>query len=299
MESFETLLMNKEYQKILQITERSSDPTSIFARISALICLKKYKEAKALFNDKLPQLFANKPIKTIDSYFEFLILTNDFDEAYEKEKWFEDQPYISQEVEESIRRIPSLIRAGEKLSVGSKPLGEETVHERLKGDDNYLLLSSLAMLDAVSLPSFEGDLGAILVSSKPDIIKTYALLVLVQYNVSTTFKLKKNGMEMSLVPSSLKKPFSGKNYLLAKEKLLESKDPSTSKKAESLLDYALLSIYPLDLEEYDGDSIAKASFALASLYLGDEQKEKELTEKGKEAFSLIKKLNEEAEPLTL
>jgi hypothetical protein len=180
MDSFKSLLDKKEYDLVLSLTENDQKPADLFYRLAAFLAKGDNKSAWALFIKNRDQLYDFNPILTLKTNFELRDIAKEYDEAYDDIPYFENKPYVSQEVEEYLRDLPKTVRVMEKNSALSGTMPPEKVDDILKNSkDDYQILTLLNSMTGSLIYGHIDALKALLVSSRHPEVKTYALLLLV------------------------------------------------------------------------------------------------------------------------
>lgn len=249
MDSLKTLMDKKSYDLVIKLTENSTDPISLFYRLSALIAVGQIDAALNLINTKR-LILQNKLSLLIKFHIEILCLLGKFDEAYEELKYYEELPYESQEVEEMLRAMPKYIRNEEKKAF--RPcLTEEQVREKLlsKNDDEVL-----AALDEIKNQPFNKyliNLLNIMRSHPRQIIRSFSLLILVNQKYDKAVSFLHFDKLISVIPAFLEDPFiiPEKHNLeeIANDLHIFYHNPSIASNALNLLSSYLLYIYPLKI----------------------------------------------------
>ncbi len=270
MDSLTGLFMNKKYESILSSTEGKEDGESLFYRASALLALGKSKEAMELFSSHRKTLFSYNPLVTLKHNFELRILLNEFDDAYADYEEFKNYPYVSQEVEERLRALPSYLREKERESLSQKPLSIEEAKKILsnpKGD--YEVLATLEAISHVAIDPFLPEIQSLLISSIHPSIKTYAFLLLINCGYDQEVTLIKGNNTYHLIPKNTKPPFVGTQFKAFKQDLESlAKDPSVSGVAYSLFSDYTLALFPSNpFDDVDEKRLIYAFLSLSFDYL--------------------------------
>lgn len=270
MDSFKSLLERKEYALVLNLSEGSKDPETLFCRLSALLATNDAQGALALFLENREALYVYNPLLTLKSNFELRFINGQFDEAYADEPYFENKPYVSQEVEEYLRGLPKLIRLNERNSRLAAAHSPEDVDRILRGpSEDFEVLSLLDSLRDMPLAPYIDALKTLLLSSRHPAVKTYGLLLLVSAQYPGTVAFTKNGKRYDLVPKNLVPPYTGPLFqgFLAYLRSL-SNDPSLQNVALSLLNDYILNRYPEPvISKAEDPGLALALLSLAKRYL--------------------------------
>ena len=248
MDSLKSLMDRKEYDLVIKLTEGSQDMNYLFYRVSAFLAsgrgeeaLKTIKENRRILEGDLGLL--------MKVHIEILCLLNNFDEAYEELKYYENLPYVSQQVEEVLRDLPKLIREEEKKSISSRELDNDALHERLKSDDQNLVLPALDMVRDRDINMFLADIQRIMVKFPKQSIRSFALLLLVQKHVDKEMDFNHIGKAIKINPSKLEPPFIGNEFNdFVRELQNELRNPAVSQDAIQILSSYIIYTYPEKLE---------------------------------------------------
>lgn len=242
----------------------------IFLEIASYLNKGDAKQALDLLSVNKDALFAFDPLKTLRANFELRILLNQYDEAYEDYAYFSNLPYVSQEVEETLREIPKALRANELASRTTCAFNEEEAHAALSdGEDPLAILGVLQGLRNHDITPFLEEIRDLLTSDIHEDVKTFALLLLVDKSLNEDILFKKEDAIIKINPSKLGNPYQSKSYLEIRLMLEKEKDISIASVSLELLDRAFLVAYPFSpfLEDKNDDVIV-ALKAIASSYLG-------------------------------
>ncbi|MCR5693038.1 MAG: hypothetical protein K6G74_03590 [Bacilli bacterium] len=299
MDNYKTLLEKKEYDLLLSLTEGDLSPAGLSYRASAYLAKGDAKQALNILNAHRDELFKVSPLKTMRSIFELRFILKEFEEAYDDLEYFENLPYVSQEVEEYLHALPKMIRTEERNSHLSEKFTEEEIIEKLsEKSDDYEIISTLNMIGPLKVKDYIPSLVALVGSQKSSIVRTYALMYLISARYDKEITFIKNGQFFKLIPSSTIPPFTGKAFEDFRVKLDEEiNDPSVSNIAKKLLNDYIFELFPEEVPlETEGALYFVAFSALAHEYLSsDFDLVKECEEKGvrlEEAKALIEKVKE-------
>ena len=270
MDSLKTLLDRKQYDLILSLTEGSNDTEALVYRISAFLGRGDSGSAEALFLKNRDALWGFNPMLCLKSGFELRFIRKEFDEAYDDIAYFQNKPYVSQEVEEYLRNLPKLIRMNEKnqnLATSYSPEKIEDIFRNSK--DDYEVLNLLNYIQGASVRDYLDLIKGLLVSERHPSVKTYALLLLIDQGYGEPVTFNKNGKVYHLVPKELIPPYSGKlfnDFLLYLRTL--ANDPSLAGVASTLLNDYIMDVYPETVISQSDDAVlALALIQLAKAYL--------------------------------
>lgn len=266
------LFNNKEYKKIIELTKDSKDPSELFIRLSSLIQLNEYDLAISLIENNRDILEKAMPYKLMQIHIELLLTKKDFNKAKVEAEHYQTLPYISQEVEEYLSNLPSLIEEAKNFKSGEQRLSYDEIDEVLAGSkDMGEVASVLFSLEDYNINKLVPTLDIFLVRNDihPN-LRTYALILLVQNHINDTFQILKDGKKLLVNPSKLNPPFNDVKFKEAFNKLneLNYKDPSLCNVAIQLFNNYILDTYPEDvLENEDIKTFVLAVTELAKDYL--------------------------------
>ena len=251
MDSLKSLMDKKAYDLVLKLTENSHDAISLFYRLSALLAVGQSEEAlKLILTRRL--ILQQKLALLIKFHIEILCLLRRFDEAYRELDYYKELPYESQEVEEILRAMPSYIRKEEKASFGQRHLDEDELKKMLLSDNDEDVLAALDSIKSLPLDGYLLIILKIMRSHPRQIIRTFALLLLVdkKYDKEVDFLYVSNIMKV--VPSSLNDPFIipdiGGLDKVSFALQSEYHDPSIAQNALHILSSYILYIYPKQID---------------------------------------------------
>jgi hypothetical protein len=246
MDSLKSLLDKKQYDLVLSLTEGSTDATSLIYRASAYLAKGDGLSAEKILVEQREVLYSYNPVLTLKFTFEVRFVLKHFDAAYDDLAYFNEKPYVSQEVEEYLRALPGLIRTNERSSELAKNYAPEEIDRILvSSKDDYEVLTLLNYLQNVPLRDYYEDIKTVLVSERNPMVKTYALLLLVGDGYPSEVTFHKNGKVYHLVPRSLEPPYTGATFDGFVRNLSSmASDPSVASIAGSLLNDYILDVYP-------------------------------------------------------
>lgn len=248
MDSLKSLMDRKDYELVIKLTENSIDLNYLFYRISAFLALGRGEKALSVIKNNRKILEADLPL-LMKIHIEILCLLSNFDEAYEEIKYYENLPYVSQEVEEVLRDLPKYIRQQEKNSLSSNSVSNDELKKRLASDDQNVVLPSLDLLRDRDINMFLSDIQRILKDFPKQAIRSFALLLLVQKSVNKDFKFNHMGEEIIVNPSELEPPFIGDEFnSFVRELQNELKNPAANENAIQILSSYIIYTYPIELE---------------------------------------------------
>ena len=261
--------MNK-YQQIINKLKDTKNNDELFILLNAYINEKLYEDAIKLIENN-SQLVKEKPLHIIKLHIELLLSLELFDEASIAYKKYLELPYISQEVEEYLKEIPSLIEERKDVNKNKTYTIDEIDEILTTHYDQGKIMDVLFSLDNYNILKLLTPIEIFLL--RKDVhpsLRTYALISLVSNNISTPVQILKDGKKITVVPNKLKPPFCDDNFKKV-IKYIESelyKDPSVQQIAFQLLNNYVLDCYPDDvLNDVDLNEFCLALTSLAKDYL--------------------------------
>ena len=248
MDSLKSLMDRKDYELVIKLTENSQDINYLFYRISAFLALGKGERALSTIKHNRKILEGDLSL-LIKIHIEILCLLNNFDEAFEELRYYENLPYVSQQVEEVLREMPKFIREEEKKSVASRELSNEELAKRLASNDQDVVLPALDLLRDRDVNMFMPAVEKILVKFPKQSIRSFALLLLVQKKIDRDVAFNHMGETIAINPSRLEPPFIGSEFNdFLRELQKELKDPAANENAIQILSSYIIYTYPIKLE---------------------------------------------------
>ena len=186
-------------------------------------------------------------------------------------KYYENLPYVSQQVEEVLREMPKFIREEEKKSVSSKELSNDELRKRLASDDQNVVLPALDMVRDRDINMFMPEIERILVEFPKQSIRSFALLLLVQKKIDRDLGFNHMEEVIAVNPSKLDPPFVGSEFNdFLRELQRELRDPAANENAVQILSSYIIYTYPVKLE-IGYDVLIEALRAIAFEYLQNKE----------------------------
>lgn len=270
MDNYKSLLERKEYDLLITLSEDDLTPDGLSYRAAAFLAKGEPRRALDIILTNRDDLYKNNPLLTMKTNFELRFILRQFDEAYDDLEYFENLPYVSQEVEEYLRTLPKLIRSEERNSSLRDKYSEDEIKEKLTSDiDDYEIISTINLIGPLKAKDYVPELMYLVRNKRSSIVKTYAFLFLIAAKCDKEVEFKKNGKVYKLIPNNVIPPFSGKSFEAFRTRLDEEiNDPSISSIAKKLLNDYIFEIFPETLELENEPAIyVLALSALAHEYL--------------------------------
>lgn len=265
MDDLKTLFDYKNYDLIIKATEGSLDATSLFYRVSAFLLKNEPLKALDVINQNQQIMEANLA-SLAQVHVELLCLMNRFDEAREKATYYQSLPYQNQQTEETLQKLPELIRAEEKRNNISS-LSDEEIKKALKSEESLKVLGALDAIRDKEIRNYIYDVQSIMINHPSQVVRSFALLLLVQKEYMKEVQFLSYKGNMNVIPGSLKPPFVGKEFNdFAKEINFEVKDPSIGNNCVQLLSSYIIYTYPHPVN-FDDINVKEGIIYLSNKYL--------------------------------
>ena len=250
MDSLKSLMDKKQYDLVIKLTENSNDSVALFYRLSALMAVGQSEEALNLIKNK--RLILQKRLDIlIKVHIEILCLLGHFDEAYSELRYYQELPYESQVVEEILKAMPDYIRKEERNSFRRVEKSEEEIHSLLMSNNDEEVLAALDAIKNAPLSSYLLPILKILRSHPRQVVRSFALLLLVNLKYDNEVDFLDNGNLIKVVPSSLEEPFKIPGYKNLEDFSFALQatyhDPSVVNNAINIISSYLIYIYPHQL----------------------------------------------------
>jgi len=269
-EELKHLLHEGHYEEALKESEGASDPEGLFLRAAALLGANRPQEAMDLLKENRDALWEKNPNLLMKYSFETRFSLGQFDEAYDDAAYFQNKPYVSQAVEETLRALPGWIRAEERLSLQKdRSASPEEVRKcLLEEEDDFTVLQALSALRGEA-KRYLPEIREVAQSARHSNVRTYALLLLVANQDASLIHFEKRGKIHDVSPAALPRPFEGMSYDSLKRSISSfGKDTSIAEAALSLLDQWILLLYPEEpYSQGDEAFLSGALYLLAARYL--------------------------------
>ena len=247
MDSLKTLMDKKQYDLVLKLTENSQDSLALFYRLSAMLATGRSEDALKLIKDKRQILLA-KPGVLMKIHIELLCLLGKFDEAYSELRYYQELPYENQETEELLNSLPKYIREEEIKVYKRQEVGQDELRKKLMSKNDVDVLSALDAVRGQALESFLLPIINILKNYPKQLVRTFALLLLVAKKYDKKVEFLHEDQLIEVVPSELDEPFiiPGLGNIDDLSSLFQNEyhDPSLSQNAINVLSSYMVYIYP-------------------------------------------------------
>lgn len=246
MDSLKTLMDNKNYELVVKLTDNTEDYLSLFYRMSALLALGRIEEALGVI-DKHKNVLLYKPSLLIKFHIEILCLLGRFDDAFNALTDYKELPYESQETEELLSSMTDYIRQEEKKSYQTQHIDEDDVRKSLFSDNDDEVIFALNAVRKMSLETFLLPILKILRSHKSQFVRSFALLLLVDFKYDKEVDYLHIDKLIKVVPAKLDKPFVVAGYDVKELSFAFQSafhDPSLEETAMHILSSYLIYIYP-------------------------------------------------------
>ena len=295
MDSLKTLMDQKNYELVIKLTENSNDAIALFYRLSALLAVGQSEEALNLIKTK--RLILQKRLSLlIKFHIEILCLLKRFDEAYDELRYYEELPYESQEVEELLKQMPGYIRKEEKANY-RPPLDEDELKEKLLCKNDEDVLAALDQIKNLPINKYLINIMKITKTHPRQIIRSFALLVLVNQKYEKSVPFLHYGKIINVIPKELDDPFKVPGYSSLEEFsfALQSAyhDPSIANNALNIISSYLLFTYPDKLDLTPDESLVIFGYlAKKLLKINIDDLDTVCLEKGLDYSKIVKRMED-------
>lgn len=272
MDSIKKLLQNRQFELVLKLTEGTEDVDNLFYRLSAFLGIGNDKEALELI-EKYKFIMDENRLELMKVHFDILYSHKMYKKAKNALNYYDSLPYFSYEAEEFIKeQIAYLEDILDQKDNQFHNLSVDEIKELLlKPTSKEEMVYVLNAIRTMNINLFIEELRTFLLSSYNEVIKTFALLALVEQKVMVDIDFLKNGIVYSLNPYELNPPYCDELYdEIVKLMYGRIKDPSISHVAEELFNMYILEVYPEEVEEDEIDLIVSAFLIVATQYMGGE-----------------------------
>lgn len=273
MDSLKSLFDKKQYSLIIEITKDSIDDVSMFYRLSALVALAKYQEALMLIENNR-EIYEKSLLALMRIHFEILAELKLFDKAYDEVKHYQDLSYVSQEVEEYLSSLPTIVRNAERHVSATMDLSQSKIESVLSSSkDDYEILMILDYLKNQKLTPYLSLLIKLMSGGKHHpYVATFALLLLVDNKYDKKVTIKKLDQSFEVIPSKLIPPYTGEKYnRFTLEMGNVIKDPSLASCAINLFNEYIILSYPQEVLTNDNRFLLATFMEIAREYLHSDE----------------------------
>lgn len=246
MDSYKTILEKKDYDLLITLTDGDDSPQGLIYRAAAFLAKGEAKTALKIFKNNEKKLYEDNPLAYMKSLFDMRFILKQFEEAYDEMLYFENLPYVSQEVEEYLRELPKLIRAEERNAFINRDYDADEIKDKLiLAKDDYETVAILNMIGPLKANQYIKELTGLAEGKKGEIVRTYALLFLVAAKSEKQITFEKRGKVFNVIPKDLMPPYTGESFNRFALSLSEyNPDPSVASASRKVLDNYIFDIYP-------------------------------------------------------
>lgn len=266
MDSLKGLIDSRQYELVIKLTEKSNKPSDLFYRIASFTCLGKYEEALHVIEDNQSILETNNLASLITIHIQLLCVLERYDQAHAVLSYYENLPYESQVVEETLRKMPSFIEQEEKKSQ-SIYYSEDEIISKLTSRENNDVIFGLDLVKKRDILSFLPYISKILSSFPNQTVRSLALMLLVEKEVDRNLKYLSYKGELTVNPKNTTHPFTGEKF----NKILRImdtnfKDTTISQNGAQILSSLVIYTYPFNIDSNE-EEIAWAIYVVAAKFL--------------------------------
>ena len=261
MDSLKSLIDSRNYDLVIKLTDKSKDVNDLFYRIAAFTCLGKYDEALYVIQDNQKILEGNMTA-LIPIHIQLLCTLQRYDQAQSILEYYQNLPYVSQVVEEILRKMPDYILSEEKKS-NSIYYNDDEVIDKLNSKDKEEVLFGLDLVKKRDVFTFLPYINKILTSYPNQTIRSLALMLLVEKEVDRNLKYLSKGELIDVNPKHIEPPFRGDVFdKIVKKMDMSYKDATLSTNGAQILSSYVIYIFPHQLDN-NVEEIALAVYIIA------------------------------------
>lgn len=244
MDNLKSLIDNKQYDLVIEMTEKSYDATSLIYRVIALFANNNAEAALSVIDNNRFIINYN-PAAIMKIHIEILCFLGKFDLARKELDYYKDYPYSSQNFEELLHRLPDYISAEERRVNSVKFLSKEELKKLLKSDKREDVVIALDTLKERNVNEYMAEIQNILLNFPFQTVRSLALIFLVHMEYSKLVSFNQLGNVIEVNPSQLTPPFVGKAF----NKFLydfetRSKNSTISQTAVEIFSTYVVYVYP-------------------------------------------------------
>ena len=198
-----------ELDTLISLAEKEKDYDSIFRYLGMLINTKEFDKVVSVLKRNQNELVKINQIMVMDLHFYSLIQLERFVDAMEEVRYYEELPYVSQEVEEHTKELRGIIKAAEEESRINK-----TYRNKKKTNDIIRYsVNQEELIQAIQYAAYSKkykdyvDSLIYLIEDKtrdlPHTIKAITLTYLAGLNIDKDIKYTNFGIEYVINPSKI------------------------------------------------------------------------------------------------
>ena len=266
----------KQYDLAIKYGSESSEVVDKLYALSSMMILGKELDAINFINQYKEELYKSYPVKTLNAHFELLLKNKLYKDAHKALEFYENEPYVSQEVEELLRDTKERIIDAQNPSNKAFSGIDEIVDHLENSVDNATLSRVLFSLKDYNFNAYAPSLEKLL--TKGDVhpsFRTFALIVMVDNKYDKDVHFLRGKFIHKVNPSKLTPPFVSESFQKVTNQihLLCNNNITLDNTALQLLSYYSMDIYPQQIKEGSEEVTSKAFVALANKYLNTPQTE--------------------------
>lgn len=257
--------MNKEANKLfnegkfletIELVKDSIDIDDMFLYIISLVCINNINAAN-VFISKHMEILLQQPERLIETHISMFLAIGDFISAKNYFDSYEELPYISQSVEETLIRMKNEIAKKEKEnSKKDYSLSLDKIKEQLSSGDPLLIQHALTMLVDYDIKSVVPTLEKILLNKElAGPIRRLALIMMQEkeYSKSVKFFYEETDEIIDVIPTNLSVALHPDYHKKFLSKLNFTKDVTVKKFFKDSVEMFTLLVYPKKVTNSDNE----------------------------------------------
>ena len=206
MNKLNELIEQQKFKEIISLYADSKDIEEMFAYALALAIEGDVFASNEYFK-KHYEILIKQPVRLINSHVNIFLYLGQFKNAKEIVEYYEDKPYISQEVEETFIALKAKIEKAEKDSfTDGDSMNIQTIKKHLLSKNDSLIQKAVMSLKDYRLDTFINILTALLVdtSIKPGTRMLILMYLKIEnYNKEVQFYYYLSNSVISVIPSEI------------------------------------------------------------------------------------------------
>lgn len=214
MDSFDSLMEKGQYNLIIKATENATDASSILYRIMAFASLEKFDDALSVIDQNRELLESEVLNLLILIHIDILLMKGDTLGAFNASNHYNELPYHSQEVEETIKNIPFRISEFHKKlrDAANKNVTDKDIVVLLQSSKYEDVLTGIDYLKERKAKDYILYLQNIMLNFPKQSLRTLALLTLVEQKYNDEVSFRSHRGVIKITPAKAAIPFGKENF---------------------------------------------------------------------------------------
>lgn len=284
------LYKDDEIEKLIAITKDSDEINHRLFYLHALRKLGEYHIALSYIAEHQMELYNAFGPELIKLHIDSLAEIGDYDQALNVLKQYEAFPYFSLETNEVIAKLREVMQTRRKKEQTNKKYDLLVLERYLASNDENRGLVALNYIRENYSESYIHLLQKFMLDGSREIIRSFILLLLIEYKYNDVVKVKKFGVVHKVVPAKLVEPFARKSFKEIETQLnkllARDNDLNLENVLRNVFAHHTIYIFPTQIQKADRELISYLYLFVAYNMMGRTT--------SLEHFALEFKLDEEA-----